>query len=128
MLCPNNHQQATEHNNRSSSAGNRAWGPDLDAYITTHPEDAPSGVTAERQRLIAGVKATPDCADAWRALLAYEEAHLGNLTQHQQRSSGAADSGRVSLYHLYVHATKLVPRSKKEAYLQLWLGYARQAW
>jgi hypothetical protein len=76
---------------------------------------------------VAGVKAAPECADAWHALLCYEEAHHANQTQH---GAGAQqqDSGRVSLYHLYVHATKLVPRSRRDAYLQLWLGYARQAW
>jgi hypothetical protein len=80
-----------------------------------------------RHKLVAGVKVSPQSAEAWRALLAYEESHGSNMTHGLQ-----ADPGRVSLYHMYYWATTLVPRSSskshKEAYLQLWLGFARQQW
>ncbi|KAF6261004.1 hypothetical protein COO60DRAFT_832255 [Scenedesmus sp. NREL 46B-D3] len=109
---------------RSTTA---TWAADLDAYIGSH-EGSPSGSSTEvRQRLVAGVKASPQSAEAWRALLAYEESHGSNMTHGLQ-----ADPGRVSLYHMYYWATTLVPRSSskshKEAYLQLWLGFARQQW
>lgn len=105
------------------STSSSAWGPDLDAYLASHPTDS-AAATAERHALVAAVKAAPTCADAWAALLAHEEVQHGSVTaQHGQQ-----DAGRVSLYHLFVHATKLVPRSKRDAYLALWLGYARTAW
>jgi hypothetical protein len=109
---------------RSASA---TWAADLDAYIGSH-EGSPGGSSTEaRHRLVAGVKASPQSAEAWRALLAFEESHGSNMTHGLQ-----ADPGRVSLYHMYYWATTLVPRSSskshKEAYLQLWLGFARQQW
>ena len=108
-----------------------SWLADLDAYISSHPAgsvaDDEHGSSA-RHELVAAVKAAPHSAEAWRSLLAFEEAHGSNLTQQQP---GAADPARVSLYHLYYYATQLVPRNKnqqKEAYLQLWLGFAKQQW
>jgi len=103
---------------------NLSWLADLDAYVSSHPGDD----CHDRPGLVAAVKACPQSAEAWRALLAYEEAHSSNLTQQQGATS---DPSRVSLYHLYYYATQLVPRNKnqqKEAYLQLWLGFARQQW
>ncbi|KAF8072718.1 MPS1 [Scenedesmus sp. PABB004] len=107
-----------------AAAAASSWLADLDAYIATHePGDA------ERRELVARVKGAPQSAAAWRALLAHEEA-CGNATQHGL--APPADPGRVSLYHMYYWATQLVPRSStaqhKEAYLQLWLGFARQQW
>jgi hypothetical protein len=105
-----------------------SWLADLDAYIGTHPAGIHEADHTERHGLVAAVKAAPQSAEAWRALLAFEEVHCSNLTQQQP---GAADPSRVSLYHLYFYATQLVPRNKnqhKEAYLQLWLGFARQQW
>lgn len=115
----------------SNSSGGPSWLADLDAYITSHPAAGGHGEqhsSSERQGLVAAVKACPQSAEAWRALLAYEEAHSSNLTQQQP---GGGDPTRVSLYHLHYYATQLVPRNKnqqKEAYLQLWLGFARQQW
>eukprot|EP00882_Tetradesmus_deserticola_P019626 GHRQ01021138.1.p1 GENE.GHRQ01021138.1~~GHRQ01021138.1.p1 ORF type:complete len:169 (+),score=62.37 GHRQ01021138.1:53-508(+) len=109
---------------RSATA---TWAADLDAYIGSHEASPGSSSTETRQRLVAGVKASPQSAEAWRALLAHEESHGSNMTHGLQ-----ADPGRVSLYHIYYWATTLVPRSSskihKEAYLQLWLGFARQQW
>lgn len=104
-----------------------SWLADLDAYIISTPAHEDGSST--RQGLVAAVKAAPQSAEAWRALLAYEEAHSSNLTQ--QHLPGAADPARVSLYHLHYYATQLVPRNKnqqKDAYLQLWLGFAKQQW
>lgn len=119
----------------SNSGGPPSWLADLDAYVSTHPVAAAGGgehgsSNSERHGLVAAVQALPQSAEAWRALLAFEEAHSSNLTQ-QQAAGAAADPARVSLYHLYYYATQLVPRNKnqhKEAYLQLWLGFARQQW
>lgn len=99
---------------------------DLDAYVSSHRGDHEA--SKERNGLVTAVHACPHSAEAWKAMLAYEEAHNSNSTQQQ---SLAADPSRVSLYHLYYYATQLVPRNKnqhKEAYLQLWLGFARQQW
>ncbi|WIA28772.1 hypothetical protein OEZ86_011304 [Tetradesmus obliquus] len=117
--------QTPEATRPRSASG--TWSADLDAYIGSH-EGSPGGSSTEtRHRLVAGVKASPQSAEAWRALLAYEESHGSNMTHGLQ-----ADPGRVSLYHMYYWATTLVPRSSskshKEAYLQLWLGLARQQW
>lgn len=114
-----------------SRSGGASWLPDLEAYLKGHPicsgGDEEHSVS-ERQGLVAAVKAAPQSAEAWRALLIFEEAHSSNITQQQP---GGGDPSRVSLYHLYYWATQEVPRSKnqqKEAYLQLWLGFARQQW
>ncbi|WIA08718.1 hypothetical protein OEZ85_008142 [Tetradesmus obliquus] len=117
--------QTPEATRPRSASG--TWSADLDAYIGSH-EGSPGGSSTEtRHRLVAGVKARPQSAEAWRALLAYEESHGSNMTHGLQ-----ADPGRVRLYHMYYWATTLVPRSSskshKEAYLQLWLGLARQQW
>lgn len=90
--------------------------------MATHDPGSPG---ARRQALLAAVKAAPGSADAWRAWLGYEEAAAGGATSH---GLGGSDSGRLGLYHMYLWATQLVPRSKSAAYLQLWLGYARQQW
>lgn len=105
-----------------------SWVADLDSYLSSH-EGTPNSSTDARHELVACVKANPQSAEAWRSWLAYEEAHCGNITHSWQ---AAADPGKVSLYHMYYWATTLVPRSSskshKEAYLKLWLGFARQQW
>lgn len=111
----------------TTSSSGPSWWPDLEAYVRGHPLGEEQSIS-ERQGLLAAVKAAPQSADAWRALLAFEEAHSSNITQQQP---GGGDPSRVSLYHLYYWATQEVPRTKnqhKEAYLQLWLGFARQQW
>jgi hypothetical protein len=112
------------------SSGGPSWLADLDVYISTHPTviQGDEHSSTERHGLVTAVQSSPQSAEAWRALLAFEEAHCSNVTQQQP---GGGDPARVSLYHLYYYATQLVPRNNnqhKEAYLQLWLGFARQQW
>lgn len=110
----------------SRSRSNPSWVADLDAYIASH-EGTPGG---DRHTLVSNVKLNPQSAEAWRSLMAYEESHSANNT-YGLHAATAVDNNKVSLYHVYYWATQLVPRSKnqhKEAYLQLWLGFARQQW
>lgn len=68
--------------------------------------------------------------EAWWALLQQEEAALAAAGSGTATLGGAARGG-VALFDLYQWATKLVPRQancSNEAYLKIWLGYARQQW
>jgi hypothetical protein len=102
-----------------------SWVADLNAYIAGQQGSPNSSSTDSREPLVAAVKSNPQSAEAWGALLAHEEAHGCNTT-HGLHSG--ADSGKITLYHLYFWATQLVPRSRDGMYLQLWLGYAKQQW
>ena len=68
----------------------------------------------------------------WR-FLAHEEAALagGDVAmtgELSERGGAGARAGRprVSLFQLYKWATRVCPKSNGQAYLHLWLGYARQ--
>jgi len=102
-----------------------SWVADLNAYIAGQQGSPTSSSTDGRVPLVAAVKSNPQSAEAWGALLAHEEAH-GSSTTHGLHS--ASDSSKITLYHLYIWATQLVPRSRDGMYLQLWLGYAKQQW
>ena len=81
----------------------------------------------------------PNSADAWLNFLDNEEACLrvggasasDVLVPKDEEGSAAGKGGGVSLYNLYHKATELVHRSKGrplEAYVKIWVGYARHQW
>lgn len=113
----------------SDAARASGWLADLDAYLA-----APGHASGDPQRdqLVAAVQADPVSPEAWLAFLSAEDAAAGNMTAPLPAGADGGSGGSgVSLYHLYFWATQLVPRSKnqsKEAYIMLWLGYAKQQW
>jgi hypothetical protein len=76
----------------------------------------------------------PSSADAWFNFLRNEESCIGAAGLCKDLSPNAASTGKglgVSLYHLYHKATELVQRSKGtplDAYVKIWVGYARLQW
>ena len=81
----------------------------------------------------------PNSAEAWFNFLNNEEAvakQEGDVLETGAELKGggevpAAKAGVVGLYHLYHRATELVQRSKGrplDAYVKIWVGYARHQW
>ena len=111
-----------------------SWERDLDAYLKPQQGGSPPPACAVRAQAGDGVRAAPHSPDAWWALLAAEEAALGaseggGSTATLER--GGQTRGGVALFDLYRWAVKLVPRAEhynSAAYLNIWLGYARQQW
>ena len=89
----------------------------------------PPAIQLHRQRLVKAVKADPSSPEVWWEFLQHEEglqAATDSLTNQQRWGRG-----NVTLYHLFCLAVQAVPRQsnyKNEAYLHIWLGYARQQW
>lgn len=88
---------------------------------------SPTAQRALRSRLADAVRAAPTAPESWWALLAAEEATLGGATATLDR----AGRGGVSLFDLYRGATQAVPRQgnyQNDAFIRIWLGFARQQW
>ena len=76
---------------------------------------------------LSAVQAAPESPDAWWALLQMEDSQLAGSTGALDRAA----RGGVVLMDLYRWATKLCPRqsnARSEAFVKLWLGFARQQW
>lgn len=73
------------------------------------------------------LQAAPEDAGRWLAFLRHEEQLLSTSTAPLDAATTGGRYG-VTLFHLYDWATKTIPRrggGSGEAYLQIWLGYAR---
>lgn len=103
-----------------------SWESDIDTYLKSQGS-TPNTVRSLRTRLAEAVKRNCESPEAWWAFLQQEES---TATANTSTLSGS-NRGGVSLFDLYGWATKKVPRQsnyKNEAYLRIWLGYARQQW
>ena len=73
--------------------------------------------------MVAELRAEPESPVAWLGFLQHEcQINVAATGQSWGR-------GNVTLFKMYDWAIKTVPRSgnsKNEAYLRLWLGYARE--
>lgn len=82
----------------------------------------------QQEKLLAAVKEDVTSAEAWLNLLKHEEKQISpqhNVTQSQLRG----EKGAVTLYRLFSLAVQTIPRHsnyRNHAYLQIWLGYAKQ--
>jgi hypothetical protein len=77
---------------------------------------------------VEAVKAAPESPEAWWALLQQEESLAANATA---TLSDRGARGGVTLLDLFLAATKVVPRHSNysnEAFIKIWLGFARQQW
>lgn len=110
------------------------------------PTPASAAAQALRAKLAQGIKVAPESAEAWWAFLQQEEsqAQAAAQQQHQQAAPGATGAAGgagggtrspggpgVTLFDLYAWASRVVPRQtnyRTDAYLNIWLGYARQQW
>jgi hypothetical protein len=105
-----------------------SWEDDLRTYA------APTGDAADAARaaLAAAVRAAPESADAWWALLLHEERAAGASPRSPPPRGG------VALIELYRWATRLAPRPRAAAdaapggsggaFARVWVGYARRQW
>ncbi len=111
---------------RTSGSAIATWDRQLEAYL--RPQGcSPGAQRTARSRLGDTVRAAPNSPEVWWALLAAEEAALGGATATLDR---AGRSG-VSLFDLYRAATQAVPRQgnyQNEAFIHIWLGFARHQW
>lgn len=111
---------------RPASQLRGSWDGDLDTYLKPQGS-SPGGAGTLRARLAEAVKKDSASPEAWWAFLQAEEAALCGSTA----TLSGASRGGVTLFDLYHWATKLVPRQANygsEAYVKIWLGYARQQW
>lgn len=93
-----------------------SWDSRLRSYLECCGDEDP------RQALGGAVLAQPGSAEAWWALLAAAEKH---------GVAADADRGSVQLFDLYRCAVRIVPRSgntSRDAFVKMWLGFARQQW
>jgi len=105
------------------------WVPDAPLSVPFPPHAAP-------QVLCDIVLENPNSAEAWFNFLDNEEAcsRQGGCAPEHTGADAATTSGKVGgvgLYHLYHKATELVQRSKGrplDAYVKIWVGYARHQW
>lgn len=109
-----------------------SWDRQLDAYVRPGGTSPPAHRSL-RARLADAVKAAPESPEGWWTLLQQEEAWAAvaaaGATAGLER--GGAARGGVALLDLYRAATKTVPRQNNygnEAFVKLWLGFARQQW
>jgi hypothetical protein len=103
-----------------------SWDKDLDVYLKSQGT-TPAPVRTLRAKLVDALKKGCESPEAWWAFLQQEESTLSTNTATLSQSG----RGGVSLFDLYHWATKLVPRQdnyRNEAYIKIWLGYARQQW
>lgn len=112
-----------------------SWDQALEAYLRPQGSSPPAQRGA-RARLAEAVQRDSGSPEAWWAFLQAEEAALagggaGGGGATATLTQGVAQRGGVSLFDLYLWATKQIPRQNNysnEAYLKIWLGYARQQW
>lgn len=89
-----------------------SWETELDEYLVTS-SDAAAGLDL-RGRLHS--------PEAWLKFLQREE-------DIQRSNKGAVSASQIGISRLYEWATKAIPRSlniSNEAYVQIWIGYAKQ--
>ncbi len=111
---------------RPSSQLRVSWDRDLDAYLKAQG-GTPSAASKLSTRLADAVRKDCESPEAWWAFLQQEESVQSSSTATLTQSG----RGGVGLFDLYHWATKLVPRQsnyRNEAYVKIWLGYARQQW
>jgi serine/threonine-protein kinase TTK/MPS1 len=99
-----------------------SWEGALEAYCAAGGAgDSPAGARAERLRLASAVRTDADAAPAWLALLAHEE-------RCSAASSASSPGAAAAVQRLYELATRALPRagrSRDDAFLRVWLGFAR---
>jgi hypothetical protein len=116
-----------------TSTSSLSWVAQLPLYIKATSNSSDAVQQQLRVKLADGVLESPNSAEAWHAFLQSEEAAVrrasaGGSSPPQQLLVG---SKRLSLLYWYQRATELVPRSKgqaAEAYVGIWIGYARHQW
>lgn len=107
------------------TTGSLSWVAQLQAYLRSAQPAISAQATAQRKVLGDIVLENPTSADAWYRFLQHEESLACGHASMDPVSKG------VSLYHLYHKATEMVQRTKgrtSEAYVNIWLGYARHQW
>eukprot|EP00887_Chlorella_sp_A99_P002275 scaffold10.g2275.t1 len=110
-----------------------SWNHDLDAYVGAQASAAAGAspsVAALCSKLAQAIRVAPESAEAWWAFLQQEESATAARGAAACPPAPPAKGG-ASLFDLYAWATRLVPRQSNhnnEAYLRIWLGYARQQW
>ncbi len=85
-------------------------------------------VAQHRKRLADVVLENPNAPEAWLNFLQHEEALA---QQHPHLYAPPGSQHRSSLLYWYQRATEMVHRPKgqgADAYLSLWLGFARHQW
>ncbi|KAJ9506102.1 hypothetical protein QJQ45_016590, partial [Haematococcus lacustris] len=110
------HQYSTDR-----LTNNLSWLLFLQSYLRT--SSSADGPSAQRKALADVVMENPASAEAWADFLQSEEAAAVEAAKQP--------SHRLALYKLYHKATELIQRGKgrvANAYMRVWLGYARHQW
>ncbi len=110
------------------TTGSLSWVAQLQLYLRATQAGLSPAAASERKQLCDVVLENPNAAEAWLQFLQNEEA-LGIEVPNAGFSASA--SKRFTLLHWYHKATEMVQRSKgqaADAYLSIWLGFARQQW
>ena len=119
--------QEREDGNRTENL-RLSWERDFATYLETAKHDSPENHNV-RLELGQAVQNDPLSAGAWWAFLRHEEAIAPPGVCATPR--GTPRAAVTNICDLYRWATRLVPRQDSQnraAFVNLWLGYARQQW
>jgi hypothetical protein len=109
----------------NKTTGSLSWLTQLQAYLQAY------GVTHDSQRKMLAdmVMENPASPEAWLCFLEAEEA--ASVSEMPKTTVVQQQARSMALYRLYHKATELVQRGKgrsAEAFVNIWLGYARFQW
>lgn len=103
----------------------------LQLYLKSTQAGVTPAAAAQRKVLMDIVLENPTSPEAWCRFLESEEAISGQAAPLDAAIKQQLAARNISLYHLFHKATELVQRGKgkaSEAYVKIWLGYARHQW
>jgi len=103
---------------------------DIKAYIND-PERSNQAEQPTRSQLATAVLANPQSAIEWWAFLFCEERAALKTLDAESNPSISSPKDKITLRNLYDWAVRLVPQQgnkSKPAFVNLWLGHARQEW
>lgn len=131
--CPIDKSKELSNNKRSPTEV--SWQRDLRYYLKNTVEPNRDGdEVATIGKLVDNVVLAHDDAETWWKLLYAEECAMASVYGVLPKMGDAlkrTSSQSVLLCDLYDWATRLVPQKgnkKKSAFVNIWLGHARQQW
>jgi hypothetical protein len=123
---------AMESERSNTTTTSLSWVVQLQAHLRATAEQLLSDVSVRRRVLADAVFENPNAAEAWLEFLTHEESVVRPALLQPAGMGGTGKGGGSQLLHWYQKATELMHRSKAmaaaEAYVSVWIGYARHQW
>lgn len=117
------------------TTGSLSWALQLQRYFQQQQASGPAlepALLHRRKALLDALQQDPAAAEPWAHFLDNEEGIAAAAAAAAQgAAAGPKSRASAALGSLYQRATQLVPRARgqaSEAYMRLWVGYARHQW